>query len=140
LGQPLPPALEGERGRSAPLFCGAAVAARASVSRGAALVQLASLPPSPSPDLSLQNPERLAPSTTVILVQTDGTPWKSILVKSKTPVETTFLNTEPLLGNWLMTKNSSMFHYRFIKQWFSSPRKQKSSIRVMQDGNMKPEK
>jgi uncharacterized membrane-anchored protein len=33
-----------------------------------------------------------------------------------------------------------MFHYRFIKQWFSIPLKQKSSIRVMQDGNIKPGK
>ncbi len=33
-----------------------------------------------------------------------------------------------------------MFHYRFIKQWFSIPLKQKSSIRVMQDGNIKPER
>jgi hypothetical protein len=49
-------------------FCrGAAVAKSPPVSRGAALVQLASLPPSPSAVLSLQNPERLAPSTTVIL-------------------------------------------------------------------------
>jgi uncharacterized membrane-anchored protein len=39
-----------------------------------------------------------------------------------------------------MTKNSSMFHYRFIKQWFSITLKQKSSIRVMQDGNIKPGK
>jgi uncharacterized membrane-anchored protein len=30
-----------------------------------------------------------------------------------------------------------MFHYRFIKQWFSIPLKQKSSIRVMRDGNIK---
>ena len=33
-----------------------------------------------------------------------------------------------------------MFHYRFIKQWFFIPLKQKSSIRVMQDGNIKPGK
>ena len=33
-----------------------------------------------------------------------------------------------------------MFHYRFIKQWFSIQLKQKSSIRVMQDGNIKPGK
>jgi len=33
-----------------------------------------------------------------------------------------------------------MFHYRFIKQWFSIPPKQKSSIRVMRDGNIKPGK
>ena len=33
-----------------------------------------------------------------------------------------------------------MFYYRFIKQWFSIPLKQKSSIRVMQDGNIKPGK
>ena len=67
MGRPLQPTLEGQRGRSAPFLCRAVMAKGPPVSLGAALVQLAPPSPSPSPVLSLQNPEGLAPSTTVVL-------------------------------------------------------------------------